>query len=55
MKHYQSPNTQIVRLSSGEVMDTNMGLSVASGGGIQSSAMAPHRAATPLYTLSNNN
>ena len=48
MKYYQTPNTQLVRLSSGEVMDTNMGLSVASGdGGIQSSAMAPRRAATP--------
>lgn len=48
MKHYQSPNTQIVRLSSGEVLQSNMGLSVASGdGGIQSSAMAPRRAATP--------
>lgn len=48
MKHYQSPNTQIVRLSSGEVLQSNMGLSIASGdGGIQSSAMAPRRAATP--------
>ncbi|MCQ2325015.1 MAG: hypothetical protein MJZ58_02340 [Paludibacteraceae bacterium] len=43
MKHYQSPNTQFVRLSSGEVMDANMGgLSIASGGGgIQGTAMAP--------------
>ena len=47
MKHYQSPNTQIVRLSSGEIMDTNMGLFVASGGGEQGGAMSPRRAATP--------
>ena len=45
MKHYQSPNTQIMRLSSGEVMDADMGgLSIASGeGGTQDSAMAPRR------------
>ena len=43
MKHYQSPNTQIVRLSSGEVMESNMGLSITSGGGNQGSAMAPLR------------
>lgn len=47
MKHYQSPNTQIVRLSSGEVLQSNMGLSIASGGGEQGNAMAPRRAATP--------
>lgn len=48
MKYYQTPNTQFVRLSSGEVLQSNMGLSIASGdGGIQSSAMAPRRAATP--------
>lgn len=48
VKHYQSPNTQIVRLSSGEVLQSNMGLSIASGGGgEQGNAMAPRRAATP--------
>lgn len=48
MKYYQTPNTQIVRLSSGEDVLTDTSFSVASGGGgIQSSAMAPRRAATP--------
>ena len=32
MKHYQSPNTQLVRLSSGEVLQTNMGFSVNGSG-----------------------
>lgn len=44
MKHYQSPNTQIVRLSSGEVLQSNMGLSIASGAGEQGGAMSPRRA-----------
>ena len=48
MKHYQSPNTQLVRLSSGEVLQSYMGFSVASGGGIQGGAMSPRRTAAPL-------
>lgn len=48
MKYYQTPNTQLVRLSSGEEVLTDTSFSVASGGGIQSSAMAPRRAAAPL-------
>ena len=47
MKYYQTPNTQLVRLSSGEEVLTDTSFSVASGGGIQSSAMAPRRAVTP--------
>ena len=43
MKHYQSPNTQIVRLSSGEVVLTDTGLSITSGGSTQDRAMAPLR------------
>ena len=48
MKYYQSPNTQIVRLSSGEEVLTDTSFSVASGGGIQGGAMSPRRTATPL-------
>lgn len=48
MKYYQTPNTQLVRLSSGEEVLTDTSFSIASGdGGIQSSAMAPRRTATP--------
>lgn len=50
MKYYQTPNTQIVRLSSGEVLQTHIEFTFGgsgNSGGEQGNAMAPRRAATP--------
>ena len=48
MKYYQTPNTQLVRLSSGEEVLTDTSFSIASGDGEQGGAMSPRRtAATP--------
>lgn len=49
MRHYISPNTQVVRLYSGDVLDTislGVGGSGAKDGGIQNTAMSPRR----IYT-----
>ena len=50
MKYYQTPNTQLVRLTSGDVLDSiDLGIGGGSGaqdGGIQSTAMTPRR----IYT-----
>ncbi len=43
MKHYQTPNTQLVCLSSGEEVLTGTSFSVASGAGEQGGAMSPRR------------
>lgn len=50
MKYYQTPNTQLVRLSSGEVLQNSIGFTIGgsgNSGGEQGNAMAPRRAATP--------